>query len=237
MSTTRRSLAEGTTTVNIPLFVITLRRTSKSLGIFKLTRLCRIAIRIEAYKAQTGLTQCYDCQQFGHVWANCKQPPRCMCCRDGHLHKESPEKGNTASIPTCCNCKSVDGEEPNPSNYRGCTHTKDEMRKRMSQRTPKTKIGTVFSSSHTTSGLSFAAVQRSNTQQQQQPQPPPVAQTCTPSLEAQPTSIKSVQSPNANSSSLNDMSTVVTTIFQQIMIKLNGFELEVDGIMVVTILY
>lgn len=23
-------------------------------------------IRVEAYKAQTGLTQCYNCQQFGH---------------------------------------------------------------------------------------------------------------------------------------------------------------------------
>jgi hypothetical protein len=39
-----------------------------------------------------------------------------------------------------------------------------------------------------------------------------------PSLEAQPrTSAKSVQAPNVNSLSLNDMLKVVTTIFQQIM--------------------
>jgi hypothetical protein len=55
ISTTRRSPADGTT-VNITLFLITLRRTSKSHDIFKLTILCHVAIRVETYKAQTGLT-------------------------------------------------------------------------------------------------------------------------------------------------------------------------------------
>jgi hypothetical protein len=56
MSATRRSPAEGTTIVNIPIFLITLPRTSESHKIFKLTSLCHFAIRIEAYKAQTALT-------------------------------------------------------------------------------------------------------------------------------------------------------------------------------------
>jgi hypothetical protein len=85
-----------------------------------------------------------------------------MWCRDGHLHKKSPGKGNTASIPTCCNCELMDTEEPNPSNYRGCTHAKDEMRKRKSQRAHRTATGRVISSSRTTPGLSFAVVQRSS---------------------------------------------------------------------------
>jgi hypothetical protein len=64
----------------------------------KLTSLCHIAIRVEVYKAQTGLTQCYNCQKFGQVWTNCKQPPRCMWCGGSHMHKECPEKGNTVLI-------------------------------------------------------------------------------------------------------------------------------------------
>jgi hypothetical protein len=44
MSTTHRSSAEGTTTVNIPLFIITLPRKSKSHEIFKLMSLCHIAV-------------------------------------------------------------------------------------------------------------------------------------------------------------------------------------------------
>jgi hypothetical protein len=39
-----------------PLFLITLPRTSKSYEILKLMSLCHIAVRLEAYKAQTSLT-------------------------------------------------------------------------------------------------------------------------------------------------------------------------------------
>jgi hypothetical protein len=65
-------------------------------------------------------------------------------------------------------------------------HAKEERRKRKLQRAPKTTIGRVFSSSHTTPGLSSAAVLHNNTQQAQ-PQPPSIAQAFTPSREAQPT--------------------------------------------------
>lgn len=96
------------------------------------------------------------CQQFGCVLANCKQPP-CHMWGGGHLHKECLEKGSIASIPTYCNWKLVGGEEPHPSNYRGCRHAKEEVRKRKLQRVPNIMTGRVFSSSHTTPGLSFAA--------------------------------------------------------------------------------
>jgi hypothetical protein len=77
-------------------------------------------------------------------------------------------------------------------------------------------------------------VLRSNTQQQQQPQLPSVAQACTPSLEAQQTSTKSVQAPNANSLFPNDMFKAVATAFQQIMTELNGAESEEVRIMAIT---
>jgi hypothetical protein len=117
----RRSPAEETTIVNTPLCLITLPRTSKSHEIFQLTSLCHIPIRIEGHKTQTGLKQSYNCQQSDHVWANCKRPSRCMWCGGGHLHKECPERGNTTSIPTCCNCKLVDGENliPPPTETAG----------------------------------------------------------------------------------------------------------------------
>jgi hypothetical protein len=105
MYTTCRSPAEGTTTVNNPLFLITLPRMSKSHEIFKLTSLCHIAIKVEVYKAQTGLVQCYYCQKFCHVSAKWKQPHHYMWCGGSHLHEVCPEKGSTASIPTCCTCK------------------------------------------------------------------------------------------------------------------------------------
>jgi hypothetical protein len=95
MTTIRRTPSEGSPTTNLPLFLITLSKTPKSQELFQLTNLCHIAISVETYKAQNGLTQCYNCQQFGHVWANCKDPPpRFLWCGGGHLHKECPQKEN-----------------------------------------------------------------------------------------------------------------------------------------------
>jgi hypothetical protein len=117
----------------LPLFLITLPRAEKSLEIFKLTGLCHIAVKVEAYRNQNGLTQCYNCQKFGCVWSNCSLPPRCMWCGGGHLHKDCPEKENTSSTPSCCNCKLADGEKPHPSNIRGCSIAKEGVRRTKSQ--------------------------------------------------------------------------------------------------------
>jgi hypothetical protein len=117
MTTTRRSPSQDPEHAKLPLYFITLPRTVKSQDIFKLTGFCHISIRVEACRNQHGLTQCYNCQKFGHVWANCSQPPRCMWCGGGHLHKDCPEKANNESTPRCCNCKLVDGEKAHPSNY------------------------------------------------------------------------------------------------------------------------
>jgi hypothetical protein len=120
MSASRWSTSEGSVLHNLPLFLTTLPRAEKSQEIFRLTALCHIAIRVEAYRVQSGLTQCHNCQQLGHVWANCRQLPRCFWCRGGHLHKECPEKDNAATTPACCNGKLAEGEKPHPTNYRGC---------------------------------------------------------------------------------------------------------------------
>jgi hypothetical protein len=58
------------------LILVTLPRNTKSSEIFKLSSLCHISIKVEAMKSKNTLTQCYNCQQFGHIWANCKQPSR-----------------------------------------------------------------------------------------------------------------------------------------------------------------
>jgi hypothetical protein len=66
--TVSRSLPQGgSQAVNISLFLINLKRNQKSQEIFKLTNLSHIIIKVEAYIDRTGLTQCYNYQQFGHV--------------------------------------------------------------------------------------------------------------------------------------------------------------------------
>jgi hypothetical protein len=241
MSGTRRSTSEGSVPRNLPLFLITLPRTEKSKEIFHLKALCYIVIRVEAYRAQSDLTQCHNCQQFGHVWANCKQPPRSLWCGGGHLHKECPEKDNAASTPACCNCQLAEGEKPHPANYRGCRHAREELQRRKAQRAPKTATGRVFSNL-TTPGVSFAAALRgSAAQQQQQPQarqspvadPPAGVNLSTPASGRPQNAGQSVRAPTVSSQPLDNMLRVVTAV-QQIMTEFNGAVSEEDKIVAIT---
>jgi hypothetical protein len=105
------------------LFIVKFQGTLKSQVIFKLNNLNHIVIKVEPYRVQTGLTQCYNCLNFVHVWANCKQP---LDVCGGHLPRECPEKTNAESTPSCCSCTPVEGEKPHPAPYRGCSHAKGE---------------------------------------------------------------------------------------------------------------
>jgi hypothetical protein len=71
MTAIRRSPPEESKIINLSLFLVTLSRTAKSQEIFRLSSLCHVAIRVGVYRAQIALTQCHNCQQFGHFWANC----------------------------------------------------------------------------------------------------------------------------------------------------------------------
>jgi hypothetical protein len=50
MTATGRSPPEESKTINLPLFLVTLPRTAKSQEMFRLSSLCHIAIRVEAYR-------------------------------------------------------------------------------------------------------------------------------------------------------------------------------------------
>jgi hypothetical protein len=56
MTTTLWSAPEESKTINLPRFLVTLRRTAKSQEIFHLPSLCHIAMRVEAYRSQSALT-------------------------------------------------------------------------------------------------------------------------------------------------------------------------------------
>jgi hypothetical protein len=93
MSATWTALTEHTSVAPLHLFLVTLSINVKSQVIFKLNSLNHIIISVELYKkALTGLTQCYNCQKFGHAWTNCKQPPWCLWSRGDHLYNALKHK-------------------------------------------------------------------------------------------------------------------------------------------------
>jgi hypothetical protein len=216
--TAKRPSPEGEATcISLPLFLVTLARSEKSQDIFKITSLCNIIVKVETYKSQKGLTQCYNCQRFGHIWVHCSQPPRCLWCGGGHRHRECPEKENPESTPNCCNCKLKEGEAHHPTSYRGCSHAKEEMEHRKNQReTNQGTAGRTFVSKYTTPDRSFASALHSSMQPQEQR---PQQQQNKPAVhhEQQATSQasgQSVQAKNVNSNAMDDMFVAFTMVQQ-----------------------
>jgi hypothetical protein len=192
---TNRRAPNGQTHVEtLPPFLVTLTRNIKSREIFKLNSLNHIIIKVESYRTHTGLMQCYNCQNFGHVWANCKQPPRCLWCSGGHLHRECPEKMNTESKLICCNCTVVDRGKPHPASYWGCSHTKGELQRRRAQWTPKGSSGRTLFSKFTSPQHSYADALHQD-KQQQQPQATQTEQQYLPQMEFQKRGL-SIQAPD-----------------------------------------
>jgi hypothetical protein len=73
MTTNRQSSAEGTTTVNLTLFLITLPRMTKSQDIFTLSSICHIAIKVSLTKPRMFLhsvTAANSLAKYGQIASN-----------------------------------------------------------------------------------------------------------------------------------------------------------------------
>lgn len=79
----------------------------------------------EASNFQTGdsVLQCYRCQGFWHMAANCRHLPRCVRCGEPHSVEFCPRPRNN---PICCHCSG-----PHHAGYRQCP-----VRQQLSNATP-----------------------------------------------------------------------------------------------------
>ncbi|XP_003691916.2 uncharacterized protein LOC122718047 isoform X1 [Apis laboriosa] len=80
---------------------------------------------LEASNFQTGdgVLQCYRCQGFWHMAANCRHLPRCVRCGEPHSVEFCPRPRNN---PICCHCSG-----PHHAGYRQCP-----VRQQLSNATP-----------------------------------------------------------------------------------------------------
>jgi PAX-interacting protein 1 len=63
------------------------------------------------------ITQCYRCQQFGHVALNCLNKYRCVKCKEDHGPKECKRTPNDKPEDAfCTNCQ----KKGHPASFRGC---------------------------------------------------------------------------------------------------------------------
>jgi hypothetical protein len=166
MLTNRRSAAKATAISLLASFLILLMKTKRSLEIFQLQSLCHIKNKVEVYKALNALTQRYKSQKFGHVLTNSTEPSRFMWCGIKHLHKDSPEKMNSALTLKCCIFQLADRQTAHPSSLYlpGLQTCEGERQRRKCQKKSNSTTGGLFSK-FTTTALLFAEALRDNPEQ------------------------------------------------------------------------
>lgn len=100
--------------IPLPLFFVDLEPTDHSNEIFKLESLLHTKIKIEEPHKPKIISQCQNCQAYGHTKAYCGYSPRCVRCGDDHSSSACP---NSRQDPM--RCALCTGNHP--ANYKGCT--------------------------------------------------------------------------------------------------------------------
>jgi len=105
----------------LPLFFVDLEPQIKSNDIFQLTSLLHTKIRVEEPYKSKILSQCINCQEYGHTKTYCGYPPRCVRCGAGHKTPDCPNQ--RSDPPKCALCSGN-----HPASYKGCSIYKDLQR-------------------------------------------------------------------------------------------------------------
>ncbi|XP_017792955.1 PREDICTED: uncharacterized protein LOC108574820 [Habropoda laboriosa] len=80
-------------------------------------------LEMSNFQTSDGVLQCYRCQGFWHMAANCRHLPRCVRCGEPHSVEFCPRPRNN---PICCHCSG-----PHHAGYRQCP-----VRQQLSNATP-----------------------------------------------------------------------------------------------------
>lgn len=111
----------------LPLFFVDLEPTYYSNDIFKLSSLLYIKVKVDEPYNPKVISQCLNCQEYGHTRAYCGYSARCVSRSAFH---SSPECSKLRDSPAKCALCSGD----HPANYRGCSVYKElQRRKNLSQ--------------------------------------------------------------------------------------------------------
>ena len=59
-----------------------------------------IVYKVEEFRQPISVTQCFNCQSFGHLAKNCRSKIKCLIYGESHSHKGCPNKEvKTQSVP------------------------------------------------------------------------------------------------------------------------------------------
>lgn len=115
-----------------PVYMMTFSKATDMKIVWNIDSICNVKVKWEKYKNSRKVTQCHNCQDFGHGTLFCQNVPRCVKCDKNHLTKQCDK--NPAAPPKCVNCG---GEHT--ANYSKCEKYLKHLEKVNSKRHSRTK--------------------------------------------------------------------------------------------------
>ncbi|UYV71213.1 hypothetical protein LAZ67_8002209, partial [Cordylochernes scorpioides] len=112
--TSVKRLHRQSTKRSMNLVLVELPKNEHKKKIYGITELLYQKIAVESFRITNRVTQCFNCQGFGHGQLNCFLKPKCVKCAEEHHSKDCPRKSRQLP-PKCANC-----EVAHTANYRGC---------------------------------------------------------------------------------------------------------------------
>lgn len=91
-------------------------------AVHSLKEVLKMPVRAETPNKRTHLSQCHNCQRYGHGARGCHAPPRCVKCAGDHATRdcERPKGCRDPNGIRCCNCLVRKLPHGHTANYGGC---------------------------------------------------------------------------------------------------------------------
>ncbi|UYV80173.1 hypothetical protein LAZ67_18001880 [Cordylochernes scorpioides] len=109
-----KRLHRQSTKIPMNIVLVELPKNEQNKRIYGITEIIYQKIVVESFRTTKRVTQCFNCQGFGHGQLNCFLKPKCVKCAEEYHSKDCPRKSKQLP-PKCANCG-----EAHTANYRGC---------------------------------------------------------------------------------------------------------------------
>ena len=107
----------------LPIFQLEISDPDEAEALLLQNLVCNVAgivYKVEEFRKPVSVTQCFNCQCFGHSAKNCRSKPKYLICGESHSYKGCPNE--EAREPKCANCMG-----PHVASYKGCPEYKKQV--------------------------------------------------------------------------------------------------------------
>ena len=117
----------------LPIFKLEISDPAEAEALISKNLMCNltgIVYQVEEFRRPISITQCFNCQSFGHSAKNCRSKQKGLICGESHSHKGCPNR--EAKKAKCANCSG-----PHVASYRGCPEYKKQAFRQHAGEQPK----------------------------------------------------------------------------------------------------